>query len=142
MRVHAADAPRGFQHEEYFASSPPEVQPILRRIQATVQAAVPQAEACISYKMPAFRLGKVFFYFAAFKHHIGIYPPVAGSEGLRAQLAPYLGPKGNLIFPLAQPMPYELIEQVALALAAQYGGPTRRRKPERVDCFRAPREAG
>lgn len=108
-------------HEEYFAAAAPEVQADLRRIQASVQEVLPNAQPCISYALPAFRLGKVFFYFAAFKKHIGVYPPVEGDAELQARLAPYRGPKGNLIFPLAQPLPHALITEVALALASEYG---------------------
>ena len=64
----------------------------------------------------------MFFYFAAFKKHIGIYPPVKGSATLQKRLARYRGPKGNLQFPLDEPMPYALIAQVAKTLAREYGG--------------------
>ena len=36
------------------------------------------------------------------------------------ELSPYAGPKGNLKFPLDQPLPYALIERVAAALARHY----------------------
>ncbi len=39
---------------------------------------------------------------------------------LEEALLPYRGEKGNLKFPLDQPMPYELIGRVAEALARQY----------------------
>jgi uncharacterized protein YdhG (YjbR/CyaY superfamily) len=70
--------------------------------------------------MPAFREGKVFIYFAAFKNHIGIYPPVSGDKKLEESLAPYRGPKGNLKFPLNEPMPIDLIKRVAKALHNEY----------------------
>ena len=114
-------SPKFQSHEQYFAAASPEVQADLRRIQASVLGALPDAQPCVSYNMPAFRLGKVFFYFAAFKKHIGVYPPVKGSAHLRTRLAPYLGPKGNLMFSLAMPVPHELIKEVALALAVEYG---------------------
>jgi len=107
-------------HDQYFAVQPPAVQAILQQIQRQVEARLPEAIRCISYNMPAFRLGKVFFYFAAFKKHIGIYPPVTADQALIESLAPLRGPKGNLSFPLDKPLPYELIGDVAEALAAQY----------------------
>ncbi|MBN8281342.1 MAG: hypothetical protein J0M16_12095 [Gammaproteobacteria bacterium] len=112
--------------QEYIAAAPKPVQPLLRQIRATVQAAVPDAEPCIGYHMPAFRLDRVFFYYAAFRSHIGIYPPVKGNARLRARLARYRGPKGNLSFPLAEPLPIALIRDVAVALAREHG-----RKPSR-----------
>jgi uncharacterized protein YdhG (YjbR/CyaY superfamily) len=108
-------------HEQYFASMPADVQAMLGRIQTMVESKVPQATRCISYNMPAFKLKKTFFYFAAFKKHIGVYPPVTSDAALIEALAPYRGEKGNLTFPLNKPVPYELIGRVAAALAKQYG---------------------
>jgi uncharacterized protein YdhG (YjbR/CyaY superfamily) len=62
--------------------------------------------------MPAIRLRGILLYFAAFTHHIGIYPPVSGNPELQRALAPYAGPKGNLRFPLNEPIPYELIARI------------------------------
>lgn len=107
--------------DDYIAAAPPAVQPILRRIRREVRAVVPDATECISYQMPALRATRVFFYFAAFKKHIGVFPPVKGSATLQKRLARYRGPKGNLQFPLDAPMPYALIAQVARALAKERG---------------------
>ena len=85
-----------------------------------VRAAAPEAEEKISYQMPAFRLKGDLIYFAAFKKHIGIYPPVAGDERLRKDLAPYRGEKGNLKFPLDEPIPYPLIGRVIEARLAEH----------------------
>jgi hypothetical protein len=63
---------------------------------------------------------RTFFYCAAFKKHIGIYPPVTDDHRLILETAPFRGPKGNLSFLLNEPLPIELIGRVALALAAQY----------------------
>ena len=60
----------------------------------------------------AFKRARIFVFVGAFKHHIGMYPPVHGSDALEEALLPYRGPKGNLRFPLDQPMPYNLIERV------------------------------
>ncbi len=108
-------------HEDYFRSVPPEPRRRLRAIQATVEALLPEASRCISYRMPAYRSRRVFFFFAAFKEHIGIYPPVRKDAALIRELAPYRGPKGNLSFPLAEPLPLELIGRVAQALYDEHG---------------------
>lgn len=109
--------------DDYIAAADPEVREVLRTIRTTVSEAVPEATECISYQMPAFRQKKVFFYFAAFKKHIGVYPPVQDPK-LAAELEPYRGPKGNLQFPLAEPVPHDLIARVARSLARQYAAPT------------------
>lgn len=107
-------------HEEYFASVSPDVRPLLESIQAKVEQLLPDVSRCISYSMPAFRARHVFFYFAAFKQHIGIYPPVTQDAALIEELAPYRGPKGNLSFPLNQPLPLELIGRIAITLRREY----------------------
>jgi uncharacterized protein YdhG (YjbR/CyaY superfamily) len=99
--------------DDYIAAQTSAVQPILQRIRAIVREEAPEAEETISYRMPAFRLGGALLYFAAFKQHIGIYPPVHGDAALLQALAPYRGAKGNLSFALADAMPYDLIRRVA-----------------------------
>ena len=98
--------------DEYIAGFSPEVRAILERIRQTIRAAAPDAQEIISYQMPAFTQNGVLAYFAAFKHHIGFYPPVSGDAELEAAIAPYAGEKGNLRFPLDQPIPYDLIERI------------------------------
>jgi uncharacterized protein YdhG (YjbR/CyaY superfamily) len=101
--------------EAYVAAASVDAQPRLRRIREIVSAAAPEAEQIISYRMPAFRGRGVFIYFAAFKSHIGVFPPIHGDEDLEAALAPYRGPKNNLRFPLSEPLPEALIERLVQA---------------------------
>lgn len=115
-------APGEAAHEDHFATCTLEVSRRLAAIQAEVERRVPGATRCVAYGMPAFRRGKVFFYFAGFKRHIGIYPPVTAPAGLVARLGPCRGPKGNLSFAHGAPLPLDLIGEVAEALAATYGG--------------------
>ena len=63
--------------------------------------------------MPAFELNGIVVYFAGFKNHIGLYPPVRGDARLNKALARYANEKGNLRFPLDQPIPYGLVERIA-----------------------------
>ena len=99
--------------DDYIAAQARAVQPILQRIRAIVREEAPHAQETISYRMPAFMQGGALLYFAAFKKHIGIYPPVRGDAALLQALGRYRGEKGNLSFPLAEAMPYELIRRVA-----------------------------
>lgn len=98
--------------DEYIATFPPGVQRILEQIRATIRAAAPDAEEVISYAIPAFKGHGVLVYFAAFKAHIGFFPPVSGSVALEAAASRYAGPKGNLRFPLDQPIPHALIARI------------------------------
>jgi len=103
--------PRSVDH--YIAACPPEARAILRKLRSTIKrAASPKAEEIISYRMPAFRLHGTLVYFAAFKNHIGVFPPIRGDAKLEAAVAKYAGPKGNLKFPLDQPFPYALVARI------------------------------
>ncbi|PKN55663.1 MAG: hypothetical protein CVU56_20170 [Deltaproteobacteria bacterium HGW-Deltaproteobacteria-14] len=105
--------------DAYIGGFPAEVAALLERIRQTIRAAAPEAEERISYRMPAFTQGGVLIYFAAFKRHIGVYPPVRGDAALMADLAPYAGPKGNLRFPLDEPFPLPLLSRVVAARLAE-----------------------
>jgi uncharacterized protein YdhG (YjbR/CyaY superfamily) len=98
--------------DEYIERCTPEVQAILRRVRATIARAAPGATETISYRMPAFRRDRILVYFAAFTHHIGLYPPVKGDAALENAVAPYAGEKGNLRFPLDRKIPYGLIARI------------------------------
>ena len=96
----------------YISQFSPDVQTILQDIRATIRAEAPDAEEIISYRMPAFRLHGILVYFAAFQKHIGLYPPVSGDKAIEKAIAPYVGEKGNLRFPLDQPIPLGLIRRI------------------------------
>jgi uncharacterized protein YdhG (YjbR/CyaY superfamily) len=102
---------------------------MLRR---TILDVVPDAEQCIAYGMPAFRLhGKVIAGFAAFTHHLS-YLPHSGSvlSQLPDDLAGYVTTEGSLHFSVDTPLPRALVEKliaVRLREVAERAG--RRRAP-------------
>lgn len=107
-------------HEAYIASASSDVRMVLLKVQALVEKALPEAQRCVGYGMPAYRDGKIFFYFAGFWNHLGVYPPLREDAALIAELAPYRNEKGNLAFKYKEPIPYELIGRVAVALRNEY----------------------
>jgi uncharacterized protein YdhG (YjbR/CyaY superfamily) len=110
MKPSSAAAPTTI--DEYIAAFSPEVQSILQRVRQVVRQAAPEAQEVISYRMPALKQGGVLVYFAAFKNHIGLYPPVSGDPAIVKAIAPYAGEKGNLRFPFDKPIPYDLIARI------------------------------
>jgi uncharacterized protein YdhG (YjbR/CyaY superfamily) len=98
--------------DAYIAAFSPEVRAILERIRLTIRQAAPGAQETISYKIPTFTLGGVLVHFAAFKKHIGFFPPVRGDAKLEKAVSTYAGEKGNLRFPFDEPIPYALIERI------------------------------
>ena len=82
------------------------------QVRTTIRTAAPEATETISYQMPTFKQHGILVYFAGWKKHIGLYPPVSGDKALKKAVARYSGPKGNLQFPLDEPIPYDLIERI------------------------------
>ncbi len=105
--------------DDYIAACPPKVRAILSRIRSTVRKAAPDAEERISYRMPSFVQNGTLVYYAAFKNHIGLYPPVRGDAKLLKDVAKYANEKGNLRFPLDAPIPYALIGRIVKARAKE-----------------------
>lgn len=109
--------------DDYIASRPGEVQGILQEIRRRALTVVPGAGEIISYGIPTITLdAHHVVYFAAWKHHISIYPAPNGDDGFERDIAPFRATKGTLKFPLGKPMPYELIEKVASLLAERLRG--------------------
>lgn len=99
--------------DEYISTFPQEVQTILHKIRQTVQQVVPEAEEKISYRMPTFNLnGSYLIYFAAWKHHISLYPVPSNTKDFQDELAVYLSGKGTVKFPLKKPVPYDLVRKI------------------------------
>ncbi len=98
--------------DSYIASFPKDQQVLLRKVRRVIRAAAPKAQEVISYNIPAYRQNGMLVYFAGFKHHIGLYPPVRGNAALEKAVAKYAGPKGNLRFSHDAPLPLALITRI------------------------------
>ena len=98
--------------DSYISQFPPDIQAILEQVRATIRRAAPEAKETISYMMPAVKQHGILVYFAAWEKHIGMYPPISGDKTLEKAIARYAGPKGNLQFPLKEPIPYDLIGRI------------------------------
>jgi uncharacterized protein YdhG (YjbR/CyaY superfamily) len=110
--------------DEYISTFPPDVAAQLEAVRQAIRQAAPDAEERISYGIPTFTLGgRYLVYFAGWKHHISLYP-VPDDDRLNEELVPYRSGKGTLRFPLAEPMPLELVQRVAEALVSREVGET------------------
>ena len=98
--------------DSYIAAFPKDHEALLKKVQRSIRAAAPNATEVISYNIPAYRQNGMLVYFAGFKHHIGLYPPVRGNAALEKAAAKYAGPKGNLQFPYDEPLPLALITRI------------------------------
>lgn len=126
---------------EYLAALEPHPRKQVKAVMGVVRKQVPDAVPGISYGIPAFKSGRVFLYCAAFRNHVGLYPPVRGDTALMKALKPYSNAKGNLRFSLDDPLPISLIARVVKALARQYAQPQvarQKRKPTKSRAARLP----
>ena len=99
----------------------------LAQLRDTIVEIVPDAEQCMSYGMPAFRLqGKTVAGFAAFKSHLS-YLPHSGSviPRLAKETEGYTKTKGSLHFPIDRPLPKQLVKKLLDARMAEAFGPRR-----------------
>jgi uncharacterized protein YdhG (YjbR/CyaY superfamily) len=100
--------------DEYLASVQEPKRTTLQKLREAIHGAIPDAEECISYGLPAFRLdGKVIAGFAAFKNHLA-YLPHSGSvlPKLSGDLAGYKSTPGSLHFPIDKPLPKALVKKL------------------------------
>ena len=99
--------------DEYIAGFPEETRTRLEHVRQLIHTAAPDAVETISYAIPTFDLDGVHLvHFAGYAGHIGFYPTPSGISGLAEELAPYAAGKGSVRFPLADPLPDELITKV------------------------------
>ena len=99
--------------EDYIAEQPKEIQPLLRQLRSALREALPKAEERISWHMPTFWYKQNIIHFAAFKHHIGIYPGDVAMAHFADRLEGYKTSKGAAQFPYNKPLPLELITEIA-----------------------------
>ena len=86
----------------------------LEELRRTILQIVPDAEQCITYGTPTFKVdGRAVAGFAAFKHHLS-YLPHSGSviSELGDRAAGYTSTKGALHFAIDTPLPKSLVEQL------------------------------
>ena len=98
--------------DEYIASQPEAVRPLLQSIRETIRAAAPKATEKISWQMPTFWQGENLIHFAANKKHIGLYPGGEAAAVFAARLTGYKTSKGAIQLPLDKPIDHQLIADI------------------------------
>ena len=96
----------------YIQEFPAATQKQLNKIRAIIKAAAPGAQEVISYKMPAYKLHGMLVYFAGYKAHIGFYPTPSGINKFSPKLKAYKCSKAAVQFPIDQPLPEALINEI------------------------------
>ena len=106
--------------DEYLALVSEDKRAALQALREVIHAAAPDAEECISYQMPAFRLNGMLVGFAAAKNHCALYAWNGSTVGLFAdELRGYDTSKGTIRFTPERPLPERLVRRLVEMKAAK-----------------------
>jgi uncharacterized protein YdhG (YjbR/CyaY superfamily) len=107
--------------DEYLAPLNETQRAALEKLRRAIKAAAPDAEECISYNVPGFRLGgRLLVSFGAARKHCAFYPGAHPIEVHRSELANYDTGKGTIRFQPEKPLPATLVRKLVKARIAQY----------------------
>jgi uncharacterized protein YdhG (YjbR/CyaY superfamily) len=110
--------------DEYLAALNDDKRAALERLRKTIRAAAPEAEECISYQLPAFRLdGRTLVAFGATASHCALYPMSSATvEAYKDELEDYDTSKGTIRFQADDPLPATLVRKLVKARIAENAG--------------------
>jgi uncharacterized protein YdhG (YjbR/CyaY superfamily) len=106
--------------DDYLSTVPEPKRATLEALRRSILAVIPEAEQCISYAMPAFRVdGKVLAGFAAFKNHLAYLPHSGRVFQEIPELDIYEKTTGSLHFAIETPLPDEIVAKLIAVRRAQ-----------------------
>lgn len=107
--------------DEYLAPLSDEKRAALEKLRKAIRSAAPGAEECISYGIPAFRLGgRLLVGFGAAAKHCSFYPGAHPVTALRDELKAYDTSKGTIRFRTDSPLPAALVRKLVKTRIAEY----------------------
>jgi uncharacterized protein YdhG (YjbR/CyaY superfamily) len=113
--------------DEYLAPLSAEKRTALQKLRKAIRAAAPQAEECISYGIPSFRLdGRFLVAFGAAAKHCAFHAGAAPLAGHKQELKAYRTSKGSIRFPADAPLPTALVRKLVKARVAERSAPPKR----------------
>lgn len=98
--------------EKYCNDFPAEVKERLVLLYQVIRDLVPDAEFCMNYAMPTFKLNGNLVHFAGYKNHIGFYPSPSVIKAFEDKLIKYNYSKGAIQFPHSKAIPLKLIKDI------------------------------
>lgn len=106
--------------DDYLAGVPEPKRSTLEVVRQRILVVLPDAEQCISYGMPAFRVrGKVLAGFAAFKNHLAYLPHSGQVFSEIPELDKFEKTTGSLHFAIDEPLSQELVNRLIEVRRAQ-----------------------
>lgn len=106
--------------DQYIEEQDETVRPYLNEIRQIIRNAIPKAQEIISWSMPTYRKGQNLIHFAASKKHLGLYPGGEAATVFAEKLADYDVSKGTIRLPYTEPLPKDLIAEIAVWCYGQY----------------------
>jgi uncharacterized protein YdhG (YjbR/CyaY superfamily) len=107
--------------DEYLAPLNNEKRSALEKLRRAIKSAAPKAEECISYQLPAFRIGgRMLVAFGAATNHCAFYPGAHPVEAHKNELKAYDTSKGTIRFHAARPLPATLVRKLVRTRIAEY----------------------
>lgn len=108
--------------DQYLAALSAEKRAALEKLRRAIRAAAPEAEECISYGLPAFRLkGKLLVAYGAASRHCSFYPG-AVLRSLTDEIKDYDTSKGTIRFPPEKPLSATLVRKLVKLRVAKICG--------------------
>src|SRR5204863_7229899 len=103
--------------DEYLTKVKPDQRATLEKLRRTILATAPEAEECISYGIPAFRLnGRSLVFFGAWANHCSFYPGSSTMlKNFRDDLKGFQISKGTIRFSPDNPLPLALVKKLVRA---------------------------
>ena len=116
--------------DEYLALLSDEKRTALEKLRRAIKSAAPRAEECISYGIPAFRLGgRMLVAFGAAAKHCAFYAGAFPAKAHKNELEAYDTSKGTIRFPADSPLPATLVRKLVKARIAEHAA----RRPAAAD---------
>lgn len=113
--------------DEYLAPLSADQRIALQKLRKAIRAAAPQAEECISYGIPSFRLnGRFLVAFGAAAKHCSFHAGAAPLAGHKQELKAYRTSKGSIRFAADAPLPAALVRKLVRARVAERSAPPKR----------------
>jgi uncharacterized protein YdhG (YjbR/CyaY superfamily) len=107
--------------DEFLAHLNADKRAALEKLRRAIRAAVPKAEECINYGVPAFRLdGKLLVAYGAGAKHCAFYPGAHPIEAHKDELKAYSTSKGTIRFPADRPLPVTLVRKLVKTRIAEH----------------------
>lgn len=97
---------------EYINATPKEARQKLREMRKCIRSAAPGAVENLKWRMPAYSYQRILVMFAAFKHHVSLFPTPLAIHRFARELKKYKTSAGTIQFPLDQPLPLTLIRKI------------------------------